>query len=317
MKFSDKLANEGLGTLTCKGIGTMQINLGKKCNLNCLHCHVSASADSTEVMSHEVVEACLNALQDPHFAVLDITGGAPELHPDLEYIITKAKEFGRSVIVRTNLVALTLPESEHLFQVFKDNKVILVASLPCYGEENVDFQRGQGTYQKAIFALKKLNNIGYGIDEDLQLDLVYNPNGAFLPGDQAGLEAAYKEELYKTWHIKFNHLLTITNVPIGRYVENYLKEEGALEEYQKLLEDAFNPDTVRYLMCLNQISVAWDGRIYDCDFNQAIDLPTFTADIKYIDQFKYDSLAARPIAVANHCYACTAGSGSGCGGALV
>jgi len=314
MRFCDKIANTGVGTLICNEMQILQINLGKKCNLNCRHCHVGAGTDRTEVMSKETIDACLDALRDPHFTDLDITGGAPELHPHLEYLITRATFLEKKVTVRTNLVALTLSENLRLFDIFKDNHVILAASLPCYGKENVDLQRGQGTYDKSILALKKLNSLGYGTAADLELDLVYNPNGAFLPGSQAVLEAAYKKELFKDWQINFNHLLTITNVPIGRYVD-YLKGNGTYERYNKLLEDSFNAQTVENLMCLNQISVAWDGRIYDCDFNQAIDLPVHSA-ITNIKDFAYNSLIGRSIVVGHHCYACTAGQGSSCSGAL-
>jgi radical SAM/Cys-rich protein len=293
----------------------LQVNVGRKCNLECTHCHLACSPDRDEMMSRGVMEAILRALPELECSMIDITGGAPELHPDLSWFITELKQTGKSIQVRTNLVALG--ERDDLMSFFQNNGVQLVASMPCYMQENVDAQRGDGVYEKAVAVLLKLNTLGYGIQEALPLNLVYNPGGAFLPGAQKELEDAYRKELQERFGIQFSHLLVVTNVPVGRFREA-LATDGALDDYMKLLEGSFNPSTLDKLMCRHQICVDWNGALYDCDFNLALGMASKTEGTS-IESATKDALAAfvnRTIATGSHCFACTAGAGSSCGGSL-
>jgi radical SAM/Cys-rich protein len=293
----------------------LQVNVGRKCNLECTHCHLTCSPDRDEMMSRGVMEAILRALPELECSMIDITGGAPELHPDLSWFITELKRASKSIQVRTNLVALG--ERDDLMSFFQNNGIQLVASMPCYMQENVDAQRGDGVYEKAVAVLLKLNTLGYGIQDALPLNLVYNPGGAFLPGAQKELEDAYRKELQERFGIQFSHLLVVTNVPVGRFREA-LATDGALDDYMKLLEGSFNPSTLDKLMCRHQICVDWNGALYDCDFNLALGMASKTEGTS-IETATKDALAAfvnRTIATGSHCFACTAGAGSSCGGSL-
>jgi radical SAM/Cys-rich protein len=296
----------------------LQVNIGRQCNLSCSHCHLEASSDRDEMMSREVMEAIIRTAPVLACEMIDITGGAPELHPDLRWFIEKLKRLGKAIQLRTNLVALTEGPDPDLMTFLKDHHVDLVASLPCYLKENVDAQRGSGVYEKAIGALRKLNEIGYGVEGELELNLVYNPAGPFLPGEQTELEKAFKSELGDRYGINFTHLLVIANAPIGRF-RSKLEEDGQLDEYMTTLEEAFNPATLDGIMCRHQICVDWDGKLYDCDFNLAIGLPCTPGETSIQDMSPQEvaKLVNRTIATGPHCFACTAGRGSSCGGSLI
>lgn len=310
--FTDRLREANLYPLKCGDIKTLQVNIGKICNLSCRHCHVEAGPKATESMSQETMEQCLLAMENNNIPSLDITGGAPELNPHLTWFISRATLARRHVIVRTNLTLLETEEHQDLLEFFAANQVEIVSSLPCYCEENTERQRGRGVFSASIKVLKRLNDLGYGKENSaLRLNLVYNPGGAFLPGPQQDIEADFRRELYRLYSICFNKLFTITNVPVGRFLTS-LDETGSLEEYMKLLASSFNPSTVGKLMCRELISVGWDGQLYDCDFNQMLGLkcqPT------HIQDFDLAVLQERNIVLHNHCYACTAGNGSSCSGA--
>ncbi len=302
------------GIIKSTDINTLQVNLGLHCNLSCSHCHHSASPDSTETMSWTVMEAIINIAADPKIKNVDITGGAPELNPNLRSFIERLYRPDLNILLRTNLIALVAPENSGLKVFLKEKWVKVIASLPCYLEENVNAQRGDNTYIESITALKALNSLGYGIDSWLELNLVYNPDGPFLPASQEELEAIYSRELGQQHGITFNRLLTITNMPIGRF-KDCLLNNGQLDEYIRLLHSNFNQTTLPKLMCRSQISVGWDGTIYDCDFNLALDFP---ADVErpHIFNLDWGSLNRRTILTGEHCFGCTAGAGSSCNGSL-
>jgi radical SAM/Cys-rich protein len=302
------------GEIKSSSINTMQVNLGRYCNLSCTHCHQSASPDSTEAMSWKVMKAIIQNAH--HFKVknVDITGGAPELNPNLRYFIESLYRPDLNIILRTNLSALVLPKNSGMSEFLKENRVKIIASLPCYLEKNVDAQRGYNTYNMSITALKALNSIGYGKKSELELNLVYNPDGPFLPASQEELEAIYSRELEHQHGITFNRLLTITNMPIGRF-KDCLLNSGQLDEYIKLLQNNFNLANLPNLMCRSQISVDWDGNIYDCDFNLALRLPA-NVESPHIINLDWDNLKRRTILTGEHCFGCTAGSGSSCNGSL-
>jgi radical SAM/Cys-rich protein len=268
-------------------------------------------------MSRETVSACLSVLDETNIPILDITGGSPEMNPNFTWLIEKAVKLGRKVIVRTNLSVLEQEEYHQLAEFYAGHKVEVVASLPCYLEKNVDRQRGDGVYGASIRALKHLNKLGYGREHSqLWLNLVYNPGGAFLPPDQQALEADYKMEMMRRHKIVFTKLYTITNVPVGRFLRS-LNDTSSLEDYLVQLADAFNPAAAGLVMCRSMISVGWDGRLYDCDFNQMLGLPCALESSQYIDRFNINTMNTRRIITENHCYACTAGAGSSCGGVVV
>lgn len=302
------------GELAAMNIETIQVNVGLRCNQACRHCHVEASPTRTECMEPEVMQQVMDAAQRLECRLVDITGGAPEMHPDFRWFITALHERGIAVQVRTNLTVLLEEGYQDIPELYRQLGVHLVASLPCYLEGNVRAQRGSGTYEKSIQVIKKLNSLGYGIEEGLPLDLVYNPGGPSLPTEQAGLEADYRRELRKRFGIQFTKLLTITNMPIGRFFDG-LAARGKDEEYMSLLRESFNPATVEQVMCRSQISVRWDGLIYDCDFNLALGLPAM--GLGSIGDLDPDSVVGRPIVTGTHCFGCTAGAGSSCGGSLV
>lgn len=299
-----------------KAVTTLQLNLGKKCNQVCVHCHVDAGPHCEEMMSLETIDRILTLLDRPNtIQTVDITGGAPELNPHFKYLIKALRQRGYQVIDRCNLTVLFEPGQEATAAFLAAQQVRIVASLPCYLESNVDAQRGGSTYEKSIKALQMLNELGYGSPEtNLSLSLVFNPSGIGLPPAQGTLEQDYKKQLWEMHRIRFNHLLTITNMPIKRFKAT-LKKNGQLAYYESLLEEKFNPEAAKQLMCRELISISWDGQIYDCDFNQALNMPVQAEqNIWHIDVFaSVDS----PIVFGDHCYGCTAGSGSSCGGALI
>ena len=307
------LNNNGL---TSRTISKIQVNVGLLCNLACNHCYLSSGRNRIELMNWPLMEKVLLTVEKTDATEVDITGGAPEMNPDLKDFITALKHDDRYIMIRTNLAILTESDYEEFINFYKDNKIHLIASQPCYLEENVRAQRGEGVYEKNIAIMQKLNDIGYGSDPDLHLDLVYNPGGAFLPGNQAELETAYKKELGKRFGIVFNKLLTITNMPIGRFLED-LNSQNKTEEYFTLLKKSFNPLTIDNLMCIDQVNIGCDGRLYDCDFNHALGLAVDHGVLNTIDDFDPEKLASRKIMTGNHCFGCTAGAGSSCGGALV
>jgi len=320
----DERARAGLGApLTRARLSTLQVNVGKRCNLACLHCHVEAGPKRTEEMSVERADEVLELLTlAPQLTTLDLTGGAPELNPHFKRLVSGARALNRRVIDRCNLSVLFEPGQEGLAEFLAEQGVEVVASLPCYLEDNVDKQRGKGSFSKSVEGLLRLNALGYGREgSGLTLNLVYNPTGRSLPPPQASLQADYKRELKARYGIEFNHLLTITNMPIKRF-HDQLKRDGHLEGYQALLEASFNEVTLPGLMCRELISVSWDGRLYDCDFNQMLELPLaasvddLTSLLELARTVGLSALEGEPISTASHCFGCTAGAGSSCGGAL-
>ncbi len=306
--FDEKL---GEAKLFAEKIDTLQVNVGKLCNQACKHCHVDASPIRTEIMPRSVVDACLKALRDFKIPILDITGGAPELIPDFRYFVTEARKLNTKIIVRHNLTVMFEENQTDLPEFFAENECEVVCSLPYFLATQTDAQRGNGVFDKSIAALKKLNAVGYGVNEKLILNLVYNPVGAFLPPEQTAIEADFRRELKARYDISFNNLFTITNMPIARYLD-WLRRSGNEESYMQKLVSAFNPATIDNLMCRNLISVDWRGNLYDCDFNQMLELNL----PQTIFDFDAEKLKNRRIIMANHCFGCTAGSGSSCGGAV-
>lgn len=303
--------------LTATDVTTLQVNVGKRCNQACGHCHVEAGPSRTEEMTRETAALVIEALRrHPGITTLDITGGAPELNPNFEFLVTEARRLGRHVLDRCNLTILFVPGQERLAQFLADHGVEVVASLPYYLADRTDAQRGQGVFEQSITALRLLNSLGYGQpDTGLTLNLVYNPTGAFLPPAQAAIEAEYKRELEKRHGIVFNHLFTITNMPIARF-RHFLERSGNYDKYLSRLAAAFNPDAAPNVMCRSLVSVGYDGLLYDCDFNQMLDLPVSASVPRHIGDFDAFLLARRPIVTGNHCLGCTAGAGSSCGGAV-
>jgi len=316
MNDFDKKIREVTGTyLKTSSIEIIQVNVGTPCDNRCVHCHIQAGPDRTEIMDSRTVHLVLRAARNAKPKLIDITGGAPELNPHLCDFIRIARNDGHNVQVRTNLTVLLQPEMKGMIEFYRDLRVKLVASLPCYLKKEVDSQRGEGVFERSIEVLKLLNKIGYGRDQNLVLDLVFNPEAAFLPPQQATLETDYKEELRKNFGIFFNKLITITNMPVGRFLQ-YLNKRHQYDEYDRLLRDSFNPRTVDKLMCRNQIVVGWDGIIYDCDFNLALGLPVGFGISRHISDFDPAVHSKRKIVTGIHCFGCTAGNGSSCSGAL-
>jgi len=314
--FREKLRQHGLGELRRREVTTLQINVGKLCNQACHHCHVEAGPKRTEIMPAGVADRILALLAaTPSIQTVDITGGAPELNENFRRLVSESRRMQKQVIDRCNLTVLFEPGLETLAEFLAANNVEITASLPCYTESNVDQQRGKGAFEKSIRALRLLNEIGYGQPgSSLALNLVYNPLGASLPPPQEKLEADYKSHLRESFGIEFNRLFTITNMPIKRFAD-MLVREGKHESYMGLLANHFNPATVDHVMCRDLVSIGWDGKIYDCDFNQMLDLETpGRKNIWEIDSFS--ELANSGIATDSHCFGCTAGAGSSCGGSL-
>ncbi len=308
----DDMVDDKSHLRTLPRLSVLQINVGRLCNLECKHCHVSAGPMRKEIMSKEVLESCLKVFKKHGFDTIDITGGAPEMNPNFEWFLKECSKLADRVIVRSNLVILLSDKYKHLIDVYKENKVNIVCSIPFYTKRNTDNQRGDGVFEKSIEVLRLLNGVGYGIDPELSLDIVYNPNGAFLPPSQDSMQSLYKEKLYSQFGVVFNNLYTITNNPIGRFGD-FLHENGLLDEYMSVLFGSFNQKTVENMMCRNQISVSWDGSLYDCDFNQAVDMK-IEGSISIFD-LENGELNTRRIVTGKHCYGCTAGAGSSCGGA--
>jgi radical SAM/Cys-rich protein len=295
----------------------LQINVGKLCNLTCNHCHVNAGPKRKEVMTRETVDRIVQWLAGTAIPTVDITGGAPEMIPDFRYLVEQVKSVSptRHVMDRCNLTILLEKGNADLAAFLARNEVEIIASLPCYTATNVDDQRGDGVFENSIQALQLLNALGYGVNERLPLHLVYNPNGAFLPGVQAELEADYKKELQEHFGITFNRLYTIANMPIARFAA-YLRHHGKLEEYMNLLATSFNPHTVEGLMCRKTLSVGWRGEVYDCDFNQMLDLQWKEGRPLYLWDIDPAQVEGRAILTGDHCFGCTAGCGSSCRGAV-
>lgn len=303
--------------LLAERIDILQVNVGKLCNMTCKHCHVDAGPDRREIMSRETIDHCLSAIEQASIGTLDLTGGAPEMNPDFRYFVEEARKLDCHVIDRCNLTILLANGFTEIPQFLADHNVEVVASLPCYLESNTDAQRGDGAFQSSLKALRILNELGYGQpDSGKKLTLVYNPVGHSLPPDQTQLEAQYRQVLRDQYAIEFNQLFTITNMPISRFLESLI-DEGRLEEYMQSLLDAFNPAAVAGLMCRGLISVGWDGVLYDCDFNQMLEIPVSENCPRQISEFEFSSLRQRVIQTDQHCYGCTAGAGSGCLGATV
>ena len=308
-----------------RNIEVLQVNLGYLCNLSCTHCHVNAGPTRTELMSKETINQLLRLIDLHGINTLDLTGGAPELNPHFRYFVSEARKRNVHVMDRCNLTVLLEPGQEDLAQFLADNDVEIVASLPCYTEDNVDAQRGKGTFDGSIKALNMLNALGYGIgDDDKKLSLVYNPNGAFLPPPQDKLKADYQKHLFSNFEIKFDDLYTITNMPISRFGA-VLLAKGEFNHYMTLLKDAYSPSNVDAVMCRNTLSVDWKGYVYDCDFNQMLELPIHSQDKNiiasdnsalHVSELFETNLDGHPIVIGEHCYGCTAGQGSSCGGAL-
>ena len=303
--------------LRASGIDIMQLNLGKMCNQTCKHCHVDAGPDRKEMMSRSTMQFCLDVLKNSEIDVVDLTGGAPELNPDFRWLVEQIKKLGKHVIVRCNLtIILANKRFYDLPDFFKQHQVEVVSSLPSFTQDRTDRQRGDGVFEDSIKALQMLNRVGYGKEgSGLMLNLVYNPAGAFLPPSQTALEKEYKMELASRYDIVFNQLFAITNMPISRYLD-YLLSSGNYSRYIDKLISAFNPASVQNLMCRNTLSVGWDGYLYDCDFNQMLDLKLSTSGSQHISDFDYVILKNRNIVIKQHCFGCTAGEGSSCGGSL-
>jgi radical SAM/Cys-rich protein len=314
--FEKRIAGITGDELRSLTIETLQVNLGLKCNQHCSHCHLEASPERTEIMEWPTMELVVEAAEIAPCQLVDLTGGAPEFNPHFRRLVTALRRQGRQVQVRTNLTVLLEPGMETMPEFFRDLQLQLVASLPCYLEENVRAQRGEGVYHKSLTAIRQLNALGYGSETDLPLNLVYNPAGPFLPPPQQALEQDYRRELDTRFGITFNRLLTITNMPLGRF-QTELERQNRKREYLQLLRQSFNPHTLMGLMCRHQLSVGWDGTLYDCDFNLALGFPVNHGSPKHLRFFRPTDLAIRRIVTGEHCFACTAGHGSSCGGALV
>jgi radical SAM/Cys-rich protein len=316
--FAQRVAAAQGRPLRRTDLQVLQVNVGKLCNQACNHCHVDAGPTRTEIMSRDTAEACLRFLAGSEIPLLDITGGAPELCPEFERLVLGARGLGRRVMDRCNLTVIFEPGKAHLPEFFRDQRVELVCSLPCYSRENVDRQRGKGVFDRSIRALRLLNGLGYGVEgTGLLLDLVYNPLGPTLPPPQASLEAQYRRALADDFGIVFNRLLTLTNMPIARFARA-LERAGGLERYFHLLAGSFNPATLDGLMCRTFLSVGHDGKLYDCDFNQMLEMPMAapSGEPLTIHTAKPGDFERLAILVADHCYGCTAGAGSSCGGAI-
>ncbi len=316
--FAESVRQNGDGFRKRK-IDVLQVNMGKYCNQACIHCHVEAGPGRKEMMTRETVEAILSFLERSEVSTVDITGGAPELNPNFDYLVESCVRLGRHVMDRCNLTVLFEPGKQYLPEFFKRNRVEVICSLPCYTEENVDSQRGDGTFELSIKALLILNGLGYGDPgSGLDLHLVYNPLGAYLPPSQEQLEQDYKKILKEKFGIVFNRLYCLANMPITRF-EKFLRLRGHYDQYMELLENSFNPATLNELMCRSLLSVGWEGSVYDCDFNQMLDMPLRDRAGKpvKIGKLSGDAADGAEILVGNHCYGCTAGAGSSCGGALL
>ena len=314
-RFEEKLHAVGLYPLQPVETAIFQVNVGKMCNQVCRHCHVDAGPDRKEIMTRQTMRECLDALAKTAIPTVDLTGGAPEMNPDFRWFVEEIRRLGRHVMVRCNLTIIVAnPKYHDLPEFFRQHRVEVVSSLPFYNADKTDRQRGKGVFEDSVRALRMLNAVGYGQpDSGLRLNLVYNPSGAFLPGGQEGLKRQFKRVLHDEFGIVFNDLYAITNIPISRYLD-YLISSGNYDGYMEKLVNAFNPAAAAGVMCRNTISVGWDGALYDCDFNQMLDLKV-ASPVQHVREFDAAALARRAVVVNQHCYACTAGAGSSCGGA--
>jgi radical SAM/Cys-rich protein len=313
--FIDKMKAANLFPLKPRNLEILQINVGYMCNQQCVHCHVDASPYRKEITTKDVLQACLDVVDHAELKTVDLTGGAPEMNPHFEWLLQELSNRKVEIIVRSNLTILVEGKFKTFPDLFKKFGVTVVSSLPCYTAENTDKQRGSGVFNKSIQALKKLNSLGYGIEEGLNLHLVFNPGGPFVAPNQKKLEADYKLRLKEDFGIDFTQLYTITNLPIARYLE-YLLSVDRYDDYMMLLANSFNPLAASEVMCRNTLSVDWNGDLYDCDFNQMLTLPVAVPSSRNIKDFDADELKNRNIVLNNHCFGCTAGEGSSCQGAL-
>ena len=315
--FRSKLKTINKFPLLPKTLEILQINVGYMCNQVCAHCHVDAGPDRKEIMTRQTMQQCLDVISMTGAHTLDLTGGAPEMNPDFRWFVEEATKVGvKDVIVRSNLTIITANKKYNdLPEFFKKHKVHVISSMPHWTEGKTDKQRGDGVFDASIKALKMLNAVGYGMPgSDLKLDLVYNPSGAFLPGDQTALEADFKKALFTNFDIQFHHLFSITNLPISRFLDYLIASEN-YEDYMYNLVEAFNPAAVDNVMCTNTLSVSWDGWLYDCDFNQMLELKV-NSPVQHISDFNKETLNKRSICISQHCYGCTAGAGSSCQGTV-
>ena len=313
--FDRHLDGAGLFPLHATGIEIFQVNLGRVCNQTCAHCHVDAGPDRTEDMTVETAQQCMRVLASTDIPTVDITGGAPEMSVSFRYLVEESRRLGRHVMDRCNLTILLAKRYEDLPDFLARNQVEVVASLPHYRQFNTDRQRGAGVFERSIEGLRRLNEKGYGRDPKLRLVLVTNPVGAYLPTGQASLEEEWKREMKRLHDIDFDALFTITNMPISRYLD-WLTDSGNLERYMQELVSAFNPQAAAGVMCRNTLSISWQGDLYDCDFNQMLELKLGFEAPRHVSDFDFDKLATRRIVTGRHCFGCTAGSGSSCGGSL-
>ncbi|KYG80251.1 arsenosugar biosynthesis radical SAM (seleno)protein ArsS [Roseivirga echinicomitans] len=313
--FEQKIDPIGMMPLKPISVDIFQVNVGKMCNQVCKHCHVDAGPDRKEIMTRETMQQCLDALKLSKATTVDLTGGAPEMNPDFRWFVEEISKLGKSIIVRCNLtIILANPKYHDLPEFFKKHKVNVVSSLPSFTARRTDAQRGDGVFEKSIKALQMLNEIGYAKEgTGLKLDLVYNPSGAFLPDDQDTLKNEFERKLKENFNIVFNDLYAITNLPVSRFLD-YLVNSNNYEEYMNELVNAFNPTTVEGVMCRSMISIGWDGYLYDCDFNQMLEMKLRDGAPDHIKDFDLDKLMAREISINQHCFGCTAGAGSSCGG---
>ncbi len=316
MTFKDKLSEIKMVPLRAIRVEVMQVNLGYRCFMACRHCHVQAGPNRTELMERENIDRVLEALKKHPSMVLDLTGGSPELNPHFKHLVREARILGRHVMCRSNLTIFFEDIGQELPGFYRDQAVEITASLPCYTEETVDAIRGRGTFQKSIMALRKLNDLGFGgKSSNLKLNLVYNPEGPFLPPTESTLEEAYKKELQERYNITFNRLFAFSNMPVGRY-RDHLVRTGHFEKYMGTLRKAFRLETVQGIMCRHLINIRWDGRLFDCDFNQALELHLVEGVPQHIREFDTDALSSREVRIGDHCFGCTAGQGFTCGGAI-
>ena len=297
------------------GLGTLQVNVGKLCNQTCAHCHVGAGPHRKEIMTRETAAKVLDWFALSEIPVMDITGGAPELNPSFRFLVEGARALGRHVMIRHNLTVALEPGQEDLISFFREQRVELICSLPCYLEENVNAQRGDGVFEKSVEVLRRLNAAGFGPPGDLLLKLAYNPLDDYLPPPQAALEEDYRRELGGRYGVRFHELFTLANMPITRFL-SYLKANGKIESYMSLLRESYNPDTLPGLMCRQLISVGWEGTLYDCDFNQMLEMALGNGKPLKLWEVRSEDLIGSAILTAEHCFGCTAGAGFSCGGAL-
>lgn len=315
-RFYENMDRVGLHPLKATQLDIFQVNVGKMCNQVCEHCHVDAGPDRKEIMTRETMQLCLDAIDKTNCHTVDLTGGAPEMNPDFRWFVEELSKKGVKILVRCNLTIIVANKKYHdLPEFFKKHKVEVVSSLPYFNSAKTDAQRGEGVFEKSIKALKMLNAVGYGLEgSGLSLNLVYNPSGAFLPPDQSSLQDQFKKKLREGFEIEFNELFAITNLPVSRYL-SYLVASKNYEKYMEKLVNAFNPSAAANVMCRNTVSIGWDGYLYDCDFNQMLELKVAIKG-QHLRDFDLDALTKRNIIVNEHCYGCTAGAGSSCGGAV-